>query len=153
MSCKFITDGVYLYTNNETREVTGGEKWNLAKVFTPKLNTVLLSSCPPILLSSCPQVLLYSCPPVLLSFFPPVISTSCHHVPLSSYTPILLSSCPPVYLSSSPSVLLSVHKYKPSVKTLQLIYARFKENIVSTQYKKIKNMIIINRFKRFCCSS
>ena len=26
MTCRFITDGVHLYTNNENMEVTGGEK-------------------------------------------------------------------------------------------------------------------------------
>ena len=55
---------------------------------------------------------------------------------MSSYLPILQSSYPPAALSSCPSVLMSVHKYNPSVKTIQVTYAGFKETLVSMRYKK-----------------
>ena len=130
MSCKFITDRVYLYTNNEHREVTGGEKWNLVKVFTPKLNTFLLSSFPPVLLSSCRPVVLSSCPLVILSSCPPIL--------LYSYPPIFLSSCHPLLLFASPPLLLSyclyinathrIQPYKSYMRVFRKIY--FLRNII-----------------------
>ena len=122
----------------------GGNRWGeveFGKSFhskTEHCSPILLSSSTPVLLSSCPPVLQSSFPPVLLSSCPPVTLSSCHRVLLSSYMFILLSSCPPVCLFSCPSVLLSVPKYNPSVKSLKLIYAGFRVNLVSMQnnYKK-----------------